>query len=452
LFLTILSLCFSQPHVFLVILLLTNNRYKLKDEYLYIKKQKIMIKQLKFNLRKNQNLRIAYRELYHVWRKISVVLLVYYLKQTKFKTITRNDLVITKKKYDLQEFGSEEIVSFGDFYNLKPIPDRIAHQIYPMQVKIVKPFVCEIEQADIIGNYPVAFDRECNLILETTLPRFNSIEAHIAKNVSIKTIIASQFIKKNQQPAIETACILTNPWSNNFWHWTVDTLTQLEGIEYYQQQTGIKPKLIVESNLRAWQRDSLKLLGYDQTDLIIWQDFRRTVNKLIVPSFRRSYEDIHGEISVTACQWLKRKILSNISKLESEHISFSPQIFISRRKALGRRITNENEVIETLKSLGFATYILEEMSYIEQVKLFAQAKVIIAPHGAGLTNLIFASNPIIVELFGSYVGREFANLARGMGFKYGCLACSSPRSEVRQKDGDMVVNLAELLELLTMMQ
>jgi hypothetical protein len=39
-----------------------------------------------------------------------------------------------------------------------------------------------------------------------------------------------------------------------------------------------------------------------------------------------------------------------------------------------------------------------------------------------------------------------------MGFKYGCLACPAPRGEVRQKDGDMVVNITELLELLAMMQ
>ncbi|MGL6341486.1 MAG: glycosyltransferase family 61 protein, partial [Waterburya sp.] len=255
-----------------------------------------------------------------------------------------------------------------------------------------------------------------------------------------------------QQTVIETACILTNPWSNNYWHWTVDTLTQLEGVEYYQQQTGMKPKLIIESNLRSWQRDSLKLLGYNEDDLIVWQDFRRTVNKLIVPSFRRSYKEIHGEISVSACQWLRQKILNNISRLEGDYISFSPKVFISRSKALGRRIANENEVIEALKTLGFATYILEEMSYFEQVKLFAQAQVIVAPHGAGLTNLIFADNPIILELFGAYVGREFANLARGIGFKYGCLGCPPPRGEVRQKDGDMVVNVSELIELLEQME
>ena len=411
-----------------------------------------MIDRLRANLKKNQILRIAYREFYHASRKISVLLFVFYLKQTKFKTITRKDLLIEKKKYKLQEFGSEEIVNFGDFYTPKPIPDRIANKIYPMKEKIVKPFVCKLEQAEIIGNFPVAFDRDRNLILETTLPRFTSIGAHVAKNISIKTIIASKFSKKNRQSAIEIACILTNPWSGNFWHWTVDTLTQLEGVEYYQEQTGIQPKLIVESNLRSWQKDSLKLLGYEEKDLIIWKDFRRNVHKLIVPSFRRSYNEIHGEISTNACQWLREKILSNVSKLDGDYVDFSPKVFISRRKALGRRIANENEVIEALEPLEFLTYILEEMSYLEQVKLFAQAKVIVAPHGAGLTNLIFADNPIILELFGAYVGREFANLARGMGFKYGCLGCPSPRGEVRQKDGDMVVNVNELLDLLGEME
>lgn len=411
-----------------------------------------MIKQLKSNFKKNQSLRIAYREFYHIWRKIFASLFIFYLKQTEFKTITRNNLLTASKKYKLQAFSSEEIVNFGNFYSSNPIPRRIANKIYPMQVKIAQPFVCEIEQADIIGNYPVAFDRERNLILETTLPRFTSIEAHIAKNISIKTIIASQFRKNDQQTAIETACILTNPWGNNYWHWTVDILTQLEGVEYYQQQTGIKPKLIVEKNLRSWQRDSLELLGYDKDNLIIWQDCRQTINKLIVPSFRRSYEEIHGEISVAACQWLRQKILNEICRAEDNFSSTSTKVIISRRKALGRRIANENEVIEALEPLGFAIYILEEMSYLEQVKLFAQAQVIVAPHGAGLTNLIFADHPTILELFGAYVGREFANLARGMGFKYGCLGCPPARGEMRQKDGDMVVNVNELIELLKSME
>ena len=406
---------------------------------------------IKSFLKKYQIFRIIYREIYHIWREIAVLLFASWLKKNQFKVITRSQLLTEIQKYNLREFSSEEIINFGDFYSLHPIPQHITAKIYFMQVKVVKPFVCEIEKAEIIGKYPVAFDRDKNLILETTLPRFTPVETHIAKNVSLKTILATHLSKKTAPPSIEIACLLVNPWTNNFWHWTVDTLTQLEGIEYYHKQTGIKPKLIVEPNIRTWQRDSLKLLGYDEDDWIIWQDFRRTVNKLIVPSFRRSYEEIYGEISVSACQWLRQKMLVNITSVPDNFNSFSPQIFISRRKALGRRITNENEVIEALRPLGFVTYILEDMSYLEQVKLFAQAKIIVAPHGAGLTNLLFAEDLTILELFGSYVGNEFANLSRGLGFKYGCLVCPPPRGEMRQKDGDMVVNITELLDLLTMM-
>ncbi|GAB4541532.1 MAG: hypothetical protein Tsb0014_33530 [Pleurocapsa sp.] len=409
----------------------------------------IILKQAK----RNQYLRIVYRELYHNWRKLSANLLVLFLKIIKTKALTRNDLLTHSLKYNLKKFGSQESVDFGDFYIFKPIPPNIAQKIYPMQVEIVQPFVCEIINAEIIGSPPVAFDAEGNLILETTLPRFTTVPAHIAKNVSLKTLAGHQWnLIKNRLEPIEVACLLTNPWSNNFWHWTVDTLTQLEGVEYYQQQTGIKPKLIVEFNLRSWQRDSLKLLGYTEDDLIVWHDSKRLVKKLIVPSFRRSYEEFHGEISVTACQWLRQTMLGNIATEKSDRAAFSPQVFISRRKALGRRIINEDEVIAALEPLGFKTYILEEMSYPEQVKIFAQAQVIVAPHGAGLTNLIFADNPIILELFGSYVGREFANLARGMGFKYGCLGCLPPAKEVRQKDGDLVVDPNKLLELLAKMK
>ncbi len=100
--------------------------------------------------------------------------------------------------------------------------------------------------------------------------------------------------------------------------------------------------------MRSWQRDSLTLLGYGEEDWIIWNDSKRLVKKLIVPSFRRAYEEIHGEISVAACLWLRDRILSNLPNNNQKMPSFSPKVFISRRKALGRRIINENEVIEAL--------------------------------------------------------------------------------------------------------
>ena len=413
----------------------------------------IMNKNIKAFFRKFILLRIIYREGYHLWREISVFLFANWLQKSHFPILSQEDLLANSQKYQLREFGKEETIELGKFVTTKIIPSRIPAKIAIKSEQVFKPFVCELDDVEIIGKSPVAFDRDRKLIIETTSPIFNPMPTHIAKNVPIKTILAAKTSPETTQPKIDIACLLINPWSNNFWHWTVDTITQLEGIEYYYKQTGIKPKLIVEANLRGWQRESLRLLGYENQDLILWQDYRRTVSKLIVPSFRRAYNQRqHGEISVSACQWLRKTVLQNLIQDPNLDESLSEKVYISRHKALGRRVSNETEVMAALQPLGFQLYVLEEMSYTDQVSLFAQAKVIIAPHGAGLTNLLFAEKPIILELFGAYVGNEFANLSRSLGFQYGCLACVSAKGEMRVKDGDMVVDVNEMLELLKVME
>ncbi|HBW56875.1 MAG TPA: hypothetical protein DEF27_03370, partial [Oscillatoriales bacterium UBA8482] len=51
---------------------------------------------------------------------------------------------------------------------------------------------------------------------------------------------------------------------------------------------------------------------------------------------------------------------------------------------------------------------LETLSVAEQARLFAHAKVIIAPHGAGLTNLMFCSpETIVIELVSPHYIRHY---------------------------------------------
>ena len=130
---------------------------------------------------------------------------------------------------------------------------------------------------------------------------------------------------------------------------------------------------------------------------------------------------------------------------------FSPRVFISRRSALARRIANEDEVRRVLAPLGFAAYALEEMSFAEQVRLFAQAELIVAPHGAGLMNLAFAGRPGVVELFGRRIEPPFSELARGFGFRYGYMECPAPRGDLRSWDADLVVDVPALIRLIEQM-
>lgn len=75
------------------------------------------------------------------------------------------------------------------------------------------------------------------------------------------------------------------------------------------------------------------------------------------------------------------------------------RIYISRSKAKRRQIVNEGELIEELLKCGFKILHLEDYSIIEQIKFFRNAEIVMAPHGAGLTNLIYCKENIkVIEL------------------------------------------------------
>ena len=78
-------------------------------------------------------------------------------------------------------------------------------------------------------------------------------------------------------------------------------------------------------------------------------------------------------------------------------------IYISRRKANKRRIQNEDEVENVLSKYGFETVVLEDMTVKEQAARFSEAKIVVAQHGAGLTNLLYLpKGSSVIEIFSSY--------------------------------------------------
>ena len=63
------------------------------------------------------------------------------------------------------------------------------------------------------------------------------------------------------------------------------------------------------------------------------------------------------------------------------------KIYVSRKKAMTRRLVNSEKLLMALK--GWETVVLEELSIKDQVECFSQASHVVAPHGAGLTNLLW---------------------------------------------------------------
>lgn len=99
------------------------------------------------------------------------------------------------------------------------------------------------------------------------------------------------------------------------------------------------------------------------------------------------------------------------------------KLFISRADSGNRALVNEAEVAALAAAAGFTRVVLGGMPVAEQVRLFAEATHIVAPHGAGLANLVFCRpGTAVCELhMDCYVQWAFRRLAALRGLRYGCV-------------------------------
>ena len=107
------------------------------------------------------------------------------------------------------------------------------------------------------------------------------------------------------------------------------------------------------------------------------------------------------------------------------------RIYVSRKGSQNRALVNEDEVIALVGRYGFKAVDLSSLTLTDQARLFATASHIIAPHGAGLANLVFC-NPgaTICELhMHGYLNWVFRKLAGIRGANYGCVVGAPEPSE-----------------------
>jgi capsular polysaccharide biosynthesis protein len=101
-------------------------------------------------------------------------------------------------------------------------------------------------------------------------------------------------------------------------------------------------------------------------------------------------------------------------------------VFISRGAAARRRLSNEDDLWPILARAGFEKVQMERLAFSQQVALMRQTAVLVAPHGAGLANMMFCpTGARVVEIADlEFPNPNFYALAAAMGHSYWLLAAS----------------------------
>jgi len=232
-----------------------------------------------------------------------------------------------------------------------------------------------------------------------------------------------------------------------YFHWMFDVMTRFDLL----QRSGLIEtidKFVVNARDSSYQAETLEILGIPQDKLLESRcNLHIAADKLIVPSI--SYNG-SGAVSKWKCEYLKQTFLNEQQPLNTD---YSERIYISRKQASYRRIVNEEEVIKYLEKLGFRSVKLETMSVAEQAACLAAAKIVVAPHGGGLTNLVFCSpGTKVIEIFSPiYVPHCYWMISNLCGLEHYYLICDlfDDGTPIKPLHKNMLLDLNSLEKLLT---
>ncbi|MFE5320701.1 glycosyltransferase family 61 protein [Paenibacillus sp. NPDC056579] len=211
-------------------------------------------------------------------------------------------------------------------------------------------------------------------------------------------------------PVIETdktVAMLNHPASKNYYHWLMESIARI----HLLQLTGIPiDKYIINHQSFPFQLKTLAACGIPMEKIVRPNDrFHLSARRLIVPS----YVNLPNAWS---CQYVRNTFLPYMAS-DTMGLTFE-RIYIRRKHY--RKIVNEDAIFGLLSQCGFISIELEALPLEQQIRLFYNAKIIVAAHGAGLANLVFCQPEThVIELFPpSFMEPHYWMLSRLMGLDY----------------------------------
>jgi Glycosyltransferase 61 len=258
---------------------------------------------------------------------------------------------------------------------------------------------------------------------------------------------ADLLVNPFQKSPIAHPAIVVAPWSHpwaGYYDFVVFILAKLcrieaaLGTEIWQQANVCYPL----QNL-PFEWEFLQKLGIPKSSLVDTRSLEIQADCVIVANNQPSW----FYASPVDLMLLRQKFCA------PEPSPPTQRVYLSR--AGRRQVENEAEVRKALQKLGFQ--IIEDIprTVDEQISLFQSAAIVVAPHGAGLTNLLWCQpGTRVIELFHSnYTPLYYSYICHILGFDYTYLA--SPETEDKwiahadKMSHNIIVDVDSLQKILT---
>jgi hypothetical protein len=282
----------------------------------------------------------------------------------------------------------------------------------------------------ILNPWSQPLGRIADFLTPFTLPPLYYVEAPQAHLVSLVGVVrpfqilheTTPFLRLEGLRALRLACRAHLPASarvpgilcslvdfrgwRGYFHWFLDFLPRVLAAEHHSRNTAAPVKFLVPASLTSWQAESLARLKIPDDARIAHDPSAGRSNilaQVLLAASSHRHQHCNGAPFDAISPLTVRELRQRLHRSTDDSLAreLPRKVFVSRRGANSRRISNESEVSAYLESKGFASIQLEKLSLAEQIVLFRHATHVIALHGAGLTNLIHADRCAVLELFPS---------------------------------------------------
>ena len=243
-------------------------------------------------------------------------------------------------------------------------------------------------------------------------------------------------------------CLVQGGSGKNYFHFLFDIITKLKIFQLNSSLNEIDYFYV--PGVSAWQKKILSLFEINENRLIDSNKFRHIKGSEIIaidhPWYKKGF--VQQEI-INLPEWsiffLREKFLKFKKKFDA-----SKKIFIDRSDSLYNRckLINNREVIDFLSTKGFKSYQVSRLDFFEQIYLFENADIIISPHGAALTNIIFSKPSLkLFELIPNNHGSvKCERISKFLNFEYNKITLD-PLNPINP-EGDIKIEINELEKIL----
>lgn len=276
---------------------------------------------------------------------------------------------------------------------------------YSLGYRQKEQYVVRLKEVQVLGNSgAVVLDGK--VVVESV-----GEVSRLAKSEAFKEV---SFLLPKRKSGRYTS-VLHLPWANqNNYHWFFDCLPRL----YLVLETAHEPiRIIMRQDMAPYQLETLHFVvkDYPQAEVVyIGKHEKWQVEEYVLPSFMANAQS--GYLPRELADWLRQKVWRGYGVQQSNR---KKRLYISRANAKTRRVLNEQELLPVLERYGVEVVRAEELNYRQQVQLFYEAEVVIAPHGAGLTNLLFSEQCQVLEFHpANLIKTHYFLLCKALGFRY----------------------------------